>query len=165
MKEVLCKLNKETRCYIMSAIMVFEGYNQLDDMTGVVVEMKSDVLGLTKEDIAKFPMPTYPQIVSCLKPILDSEVRHWIIMNTYHPVLKCRRADALRAFRAFCSDLGWDDIKDSVNLAEELFDLKPIDNDAKSTYTKSPSHIDTTGPGCLSGIVLIIVSTLLFMLL
>ncbi len=87
MKEVLCKQSKETRCYIMSAVMVFEGFNQFDAMTEIGGDMKSEVLGLTKEDMARFSMPTYPQILSHLKSISDSEVRHWIISNTYYPVL------------------------------------------------------------------------------
>ena len=33
MKEILSKQSKETRCYIMAAIMVFQGYEGVDEMT------------------------------------------------------------------------------------------------------------------------------------
>ena len=152
MKEILSKQSKETRCYIMAAVMVFEGYKGIDELTEIGGEMKLDVLGLTKEDIERFPMPkNFAQIVAHLKPISDSEVRHWVICNTYAPVLKSRRRDALRDFRAFCVALGWDakEIKEEMELTENLFEMKPIDNGM------------STGSGCLSVVALIIVSTLL----
>ena len=45
--------------------------------------MLLDALGLTKADMEVFPMPEYSQIVEHIKPITDSEVRHWVITNTY----------------------------------------------------------------------------------
>lgn len=158
MKNILGKQSKETRCYIMSAILVFEGFKKLDDMTEIRGEMLLDVLGLTKADVESFPIPDYPQIVAHLKPISDSEVRDWIITNTYSPVLKSRRKDALNAFRNFCSDLSWGtEVKESMELTEELLGLKPIDNGVKNLGMGS-----NAGSGCLSVIVLIIVSTALF---
>lgn len=154
MQEILCKQSKETRCYIMSAVMFFEGFNQVNKMTEVRGDMLLDVLGLTKEDIERFPIPNYSQIVSHLKPISDSEVKHWVITNTYSPVLKSKRADALRAFRTFCADLRWDasEIKKTTKLTEELLELKPV-----SVY----DDVKSSGSGCLSVVALIIVSTVL----
>lgn len=151
MKETLCKQSKETRCYIMSAILFFEGFNQIDDMTEFRGKMRLDVLGLTKEDIESFPIPNYSQIVSHLKPISDPEVKHWVIINTYSPVLESRRADAVRAFRTFCTDLRWDanEIKEEMELTEDLLEMKPIDNGM------------STSSGCLSVVALIVVSTIL----
>lgn len=128
MKEILGKQSKETRCYIMAAVMVFEGFKPMDAMTEIHGEMLLDVLGLTKADMESFPMPEYSQIVEHIKSITDSEVRHWIITNTYSPVLKSRKQDALNAFRNFCSDLKWDEIKESMKLTEKLDGLKPIDS-------------------------------------
>ena len=165
MKEILGKQNKETRCYIMAAVMFFEGFKQLDDMTEIHGEMLLDVLGLTKTDMDRFPIPDYPQIVSHLKPISDTEVMHWIITNTYSPVLKSRRTDALNAFRNFCSDLEGDTniIKESMELTEDLEDLKPIDNGIRSASSGMRSSVSTsTGSGCFSVIAIIIVSTALF---
>lgn len=153
MKEILCKQSKETRCYIMAAVLVFEGYKGVDDMTEIDGKMKLDVLGLSREDIESFPMPkSFAQIVAHLRPISDSEVRHWVICNTYVPVLKSRRIDALRDYRKFCAALGWDakEIKEEMELTEDLFEIKPIDNDIKSS-----------GSGCLSLIAMIIASTAL----
>lgn len=128
MKEILGKQSKETRCYIMAAVMVFEGFKPMDAMTEIHGEMLLDVLGLTKADMESFPMPEYSQVVEHIKSITDSEVRHWIITNTYSPVLKSRKQDALNAFRNFCSDLKWDEIKESMKLTEKLDGLKPIDS-------------------------------------
>ena len=154
MKKILCKQSKETRCYIMSAVMNFEGFKQPDDMTKIRGEMLLDVLGLTKADMDSFSMPSYSQIVTHLKSISDSEVKHWIITNTYSPVLKSRRKDALNAFKKFCSDLGWGaEVKESMELTEELEGLKPIDYSYKNRET---------GSGCFSVIILIFVSTALF---
>lgn len=157
MKEILCKQSKETRCYIMAAVMVFEGYKGIDDMTEIDGEMKLNVLGLSKEEIERFPMPkNFSQIVAHLKPISDSEVRHWVICNTYAPVLQSRRRDALRDFRLFCTALGWNasEIKEEMELTEELFDIKPIDNGGAGKGSMSCS-------GCLSVIVLVIICTTL----
>ena len=152
MKEILCKQSKETRCYIMSIVMVFEGYNQINEMTEIHGEMLLDVLGLTKSDIERFPMPDYSQIVAHIRPIIDSEVRHWIITNIYSPVLKCRRRDALEDFKTFCHDLGWNvmEIRESMKLTEEIERLKPIDNGVNSTRS-----------GCLSVVAIIVVSTII----
>ena len=114
----------------MAAVMFFEGFKPMDAMTEIHGEMLLDVLGLTKADMESFPMPEYSQIVEHIKSITDSEVRHWIITNTYSPVLKSRRRDALNAFRNFCSDLKWDEIKESMELTEELEELKPIDSES-----------------------------------
>ena len=165
MKEILGKQSKETRCYIMAAVMVFEGFKQLDEMTEIHGEMLLDVLGLTKADVDRFPMPDYPQIVSHLKPISDTEVIHWIITNTYSPVLKSRRKDALTAFRNFCSDLNWDAnlIKESTGLTEDIENLKPIDNGVRNASSRVSSNVGTsTSSGCLSVIAIIIVTTALF---
>lgn len=154
MKEILCKQSKETRCYIMAAVMVFEGYKDIDDMTEIDGKMKLDVLGLSREEIERFPMPKdFYQVVAHLKPISDPEVRHWVICNTYSPVLESRRRDALRDFRAFCSALGWDakEIKEEMELTEELLRIKPVDSGVGRT----------TGSGCLSIIALVIASTVL----
>lgn len=160
MKEILGKQSKETRCYIMAAIMVFEGFKQLDDMTEFYGEMLLDVLGLSKADMASFHVPDYSQIIEHLKPITDSEVRHWIITNTYSPVLKSRRKDAQNAFKKFCSDLKWDEIKESMELTEELLGLLEPDNEIRSIGGGSK-----TSSGCLSVIALIIVNTVLFALI
>jgi len=154
MKEILNKQSKETRCYIMSAILFFEGFNQLDDMTEFRGKMCLDVLDLTKEDAENFPIPNYSQIISHLKPISNPEVKHWVITNTYSPVLKSRRADAVRAFRTFCADLRWDanEIKKTTKLTEELLELKPV-----SVYDGEKS----SSSGCLSVVALIIASTVL----
>lgn len=155
MKEILCKESKETRCFIMAAVMVFEGYNGIDETTEVHGKMTLDLLGLTKEEIERFPMPkNFAQIVAHLRPISDSEVRHWVICNTYAPVLKSRRRDALRDFRSFCAALGWDakEIKEEMELTEEIFDIKPIDDGMSSGIGTRP------GSGCLSVITLVIVS-------
>lgn len=145
----------------MSIVMVFEGYNQINEMTELHGEMLLNVLGLSREEIERFAMPKdFSQIVAHLKPISDPEVRHWIICNSYSPVLKSRRRDALRDFRTFCSALGWDakEIKETMELTEELDGLKPIDGGVMSVNNGSGSN---TGSGCLSVIALIIVSTLL----
>ncbi len=168
MKEILGKQSKETRCYIMAAILFFEGFEPTNAMTEIQGEMTLDVLGLTKADMESFPMPEYSQIVEHIKPITDSEVRHWIITNTYSPVLKSRRQDAQIAFRNFCSDLKWDKIKESMELTEELEELKPIDSESMNMGA-SPRMSSATGSntssGCFSIIALIIVSTALFALL
>ena len=148
----------------MSALMFFEGFKQIDASTEMRGKMSLDVLGLTREDMERFPMPNYPQIVSHLKPISDSEVRHWIIRNTYSPVLKSRRKDALKAFRAFCSDLGWDanEIKETMKLNEEMLDLKPIDEGVLSSNSSvNTGSVSNSGSGCLSVIALVIISTAL----
>ena len=166
MKEILCKQSKETRCYIMAAKIFFEGFDKIDYMTDIRGEMSLDVLGLTTDDMERFPIPDYSQLVSHLSPISDPEVRHWIITNTYSPVLKCQRADALRTFRRFCSDLRWDsnEIKESLKLTEELDGIKPIRIDNNSFGNVQSSIGNSTNgssSGCLSVFVLIIVSTLL----
>ncbi len=164
-KVILGKQSKETRCYIMATVMFFDGFKQSDDMTEIHGEMLLDVLGLTKVDIESFPMPDYPQIVSHLKQISDSNVQDWIITNTYSPVLKSRRKDALNVFRMFCSDLGWDSnrIKESMELTENMIEMKPIDNrEMRSGSSIGTSTNTITGSGCLSVIVLIIASTTLF---
>ena len=166
MKEILCKLSKETRCYIMAAKMFFEGFDEIDYMTEISGEMSLDVLGLTKDDMERFPVPDYSQLVSHLSPITDPEVRHWIITNTYSPVLKCQRADALRTFRKFCSDLRWDsnEVKESLELTEELDGIKPIriDNNSLGNVQRSTgSTTNGSGSGCIYVFALIIVSTLL----
>ena len=155
MQKILCQQSKETRCYIMSAVMFFEGFNQINEMTEIRGNMLLDVLGLTKDDIESFPMPNYSQIISHLKPISDPEVKHWVISNTYSPVLKSQKADALRAFRTFCADLRWDvnDIKKTTELTEDLCGLKPV-----SIY----DGVNNTSSGCLSVIALIVVSTTVF---
>ena len=154
MKEILSKLNKETRCYIMSAILFFEGFNQIDDMTEFRGKMCLDVLDLTKEDVENFSIPNYSQIVSHLKTISDPEVKHWVITNTYSPVLKSRRVDAVKTFGTFCADLRWDasEIKKTMELTEKLCELKPV-----SIY----DGVNSTNSGCLSVIVLIITVTVL----
>jgi hypothetical protein len=154
MKETLFKQSKETRCYIMAAVMFFEGFNQINEMTEIRGKMLLDVLGLSKEDMERLSIPNYSQIVSHLKPISDSEVKHWVITNTYSPVLKSKRADAVRAFRTFCADLRWDvnDIKKTMKLAEELLELKPV-----PVYDGEKS----SSSGCLSVVALIIASTVL----
>ena len=169
MEEILGKQNKETKCYIMSAVLFFKGFNQIDDMTEVYGKMLLGVLGLSKEDVERFPMPDYSQIVSHLKPISDSEVRRWIIRNTYSPVLKSRKTEALQAFSTFCSDLNWDanEIKETTELVEELENLKPISSSVNSTRLgmDTSTGLNTSsksGSGCLSVIALIIVSTALF---
>ncbi len=129
MKEILSKQSKETRCYIMAAVLVFEGYKGVDELTEVEGEMKLDVLSLTKEEMEKFPMPKdFSQIVAHLRPISDTDVRHWVITNTYSPVLQSQRKDALRDFRAFCVALGWNpkEIKEDMELLEDLLEIKPI---------------------------------------
>lgn len=157
----------------MSALLFFEGFHQMDDMTEMRVKMRLDVLGLTQEDMESFPKPDYSQIVSHLKSISDFEVRRWVINNTYSPVLKSNRIDALRAYRTFCSDLGWDanEIKECMDLIEDLEGIKPIEDSEKrysptDTGVKSSGSIDTgvknSSSGCLSIIALVIVSTALF---
>ena len=149
----------------MSAIMVFEGFQPINPMTEIHGEMLLDVLGLTKLDIESFPMPDYSQIIDHLKPISDLEVKQWIITNTYSPVLKSRRTDALEAYRAFCSDLKWDTdlIKETMRLTEDIAGMKPIDNGVWSTGSRIGTRSTTsTGSGCLSIIILFIVSTALF---
>ncbi|MBE6271614.1 MAG: hypothetical protein E7101_11795 [Prevotella ruminicola] len=165
MKEILGRQSKETRCYIMAALMVFEGFKQLDDLSEIHGEMFLDVLGLTKSDMNSFAMPDYSQIVSHLKPITDIEVMHFIITNTYSPVLKSRRIDALDAFRNFCSDLEWDKniINESMKLTEDMIDLKPIDKGIKNeSFDMKPNISTSTGSGCLSVVAIIIAYTALF---
>ena len=171
MQEILGKQSKETRCYIMAAVMVFEGFKQIDAMTEIRGEMLLDVLGLIKEDMEKFPMPEYSQIVAHLSPISDPEVRHWVITNTYSPVLKSRKPEALYAFRNFCSDLKWDanEIKESTDLTEDLEGIKPvsssvrkpIDNGARNSASSYNTN-SSSGSGCLSVAILLFVSTALF---
>lgn len=169
MKEVLGKQSKETRCYIMAAVMVFEGFKQLDAMSEIRAEMLLDALSLTKEDMEKFPISEYHQIVAHLSPISDPEVRHWVITNTYSPVLKSRKPEALNAFRNFCSDLKWDanEIKETTDLSEELEGIRPVDCGVRrpidnETRTASYNTNNSSNSGCLSVAVLLIVSTALF---
>ena len=54
MKEILGKLSKETRCYIMSALLFFEGFDQIDDFSEYRVKMSLDVLGLSRIDMECF---------------------------------------------------------------------------------------------------------------
>ncbi len=164
MKETLSKQSKETRCYIMSAILVFQGFNKIDAMTEIKGEMTLDVLGLTKEDIKSFPVPDYSQIVSHLRPISDPEVRHWVITNTYSPVLKSRKVEAQNAFYNFCSDLGWDskEIKETMELTEELDGLKPIKPSGGAGNNGGYTPPKNSNSGCASMIALIIISSLLF---
>lgn len=170
MQEILGKQSKETRCYIMAAVMVFEGFKQLDAMTEIRGEMLLDVLSLTKEDMDSFPMPEYNQIIAHLSPISDPEVRHWVITNTYSPVLKSRKPEALNAFKNFCSDLKWDakEIKESTDLTEDLEDMKPVDGGVRKPINNgtrtAPSYNanSSSGSGCLSVVVLLVVSTAFF---
>ena len=154
MQEILCKQSKETRCYMMAAKMFFEGYNGIDETTEYRGQMALDVLGLTKEDIEMFPVPTYDQLVAHLKTISDHEVRHWVICNTYSPVLKSRRKDALGCFKMFCLDLMWDinEIKETMQQTEEICELNPIESNIMSIGNK-------TGSGCFSVIAFIIICT------
>lgn len=151
MKEILGKLSKETRCYIMSALLFFEGFDQIDDFSEYRVKMSLDVLGLSRIDMECFQMPDYSQIVTQLKGISDSEVQDWIITNTYSPVLRSRRIDALKAFGVFCFDLKWDinEIKETMKVTEDLCELKPIDNVEK--YMRVGVN---SGSGCLTGVIL-----------
>ena len=162
MQEILCKQSKETRCYIMSALMFFEGFKELDGISETRGKMSLDVLGLSKTDIESFPMPDYSEIVSHLSPISDSEVRHWIISNTYSPVLRSRRRDALKAFRTFCSDLGWNvnEIKETTELIEEIEDIKPIDNGVTNASSIG-NDTKGSGLGCFGVIALVIACSLL----
>lgn len=167
MTEILKNQSKETRCYIMSAVMIFEGFKKIDALTEYFGKWKLETLGLTKEDMERFPMPDYTQIVSHLKPISDTEVRHWIITNTYAPVLQSKRADALKTFRIFCSDLCWDvnEIKKSTKLTEELLELNPIDggiNIEDSMINRGSRNSRGAGNGCLFALALMIVSTSIF---
>ncbi|MCQ2270864.1 MAG: hypothetical protein MJZ52_06540 [Bacteroidales bacterium] len=122
MQEILYEQSKETRCFIMSAIMTFEGFNQMDELTEIRGKVKLDDLNLTTDDMENFPMPNFTQIVSHLKDISNSEVQHWIITNTYSPVLESQRKDALCLFRMFCMDLNWDinEILKTMKLTEEF---------------------------------------------
>lgn len=167
MKERLSKQSKETRCYIMSAILVFQGFSKIDSMTEIRGEMTLDVLSLTKDDIKSFPIPDYSQIVSHLRPISDPEVRHWVITNTYSPVLRSRKVEAQNAFYNFCSDLGWDsnEIKETMELTEELDGLKPIKPSGGAGYHGGYTPSKSSNSGCASVIALIIFSTLLFSIL
>lgn len=99
----------------------------------------------------------FSQIVAHLRPISDSEVRRWIICNTYSPVLESRRSDALRDFRAFCISLGWDakEIKEEMELTEELLRIKPIDNGLGTGSVSNPSS------GCLSVIAILFIMAIL----
>lgn len=150
MRDSFCELSKETKCYIMAAIMVFEGYKGIDEFTEISGQLSLDVLGLSREELEQFPMPTYPQILAHLMPISDPEIRDWVITNTYSPVLKSRRKDALNDFKRFCLDLNWDvkQIKETMELVEEIENLKPIDNGASSS-------------GCFSVLALALVCTAL----
>lgn len=170
MKEILCNLSKETRCFIMSAILFFEGFKKIYESSEIHGIMLLDVLGLTKEDMEDFHMPDYSQLVSNLKTISDPEIRHWIITNTYSPVLQSQSIDALKTFKNFCSDLNWDakEIRETMDLTEELEDLKPIDIGAKMTEPRITSSSSTnlnsgsrssSGSGCLVIFGLIIIST------
>ena len=130
-------------------------------MTEINSEVCLDVLGLTKEDMQSIPMPDYPQIVSHLKHISDPNVRHWVITNTYAPVLKSRKAEAMNAFKNFCSDLEWDsnEIKESMESTEVLYEVKPIESGSSSTdYEGNASG--GSGSGCLFVVALFIISTL-----
>ena len=158
MKEILSKQSKETRCYIMAAIMVFQGYEGVDEMTEIFGEMKLDVLSLSKEDLERFPIPqNISQIVNHLKLISDPEVRDYVITNTYSPVLKSRRRDALSNYRAFCRSLGWPvkEIKESMEMTEEIYNMKPVDNGIDGVLGPNQRS------GCLSVIALVILSTIL----
>lgn len=162
MRDILCRQSKETRCHIMAATMFFEGFNPKDAMTEINGELCLDVLGLTKEDMQGFPMPDYPQIVSHLKQISDPNVRHWVITNTYAHVLKSRKAEAMNAFKNFCTDLEWDsnEIKESMESTEVLYELKPIESESSSTDSAGNAS-GGTGTGCLFVVALFIISTLL----
>lgn len=151
MKRILSKLSKETRCYILSALMFFDGFEELDYTTEIIGEMHLDVLDLTKSDVENFAIPSYAQIVAHIKSISDYELRDWIITNTYSPVLKSRRNDALQTFFKFCSDLGWDanEIKDTMKTTEELWDLKPMNYNLRNV----PANNDATS-GCFSTIAI-----------
>ena len=163
MQDILCRQSKETRCHIMAATLFFERFNQEDLMSEINEEVCLDVLGLTKEDMQGFPMPDYPQIVSHLKQISDPNVRHWVITNTYGPVLKSKKAEAVYAFKDFCSDLEWDpnEIKESMESTEVLYEIKPIERDSISTDTADNTS-GGTGSGCLFVVALFIISTLLY---
>ena len=136
----------------MAAVMVFEGYKEIDELTEILGQLALDTLGLSREELEQFPMPTYSQLIAHLRPITNHEIRDWVITNTYSPVLKSRRKDALDDFKRFCLDLNWDvkEIKDTMELVEELGRLKPIDNGVSSNS------------GCLSVLILALVCTVLF---
>lgn len=153
MKDVLCKESKELRCYILSAILFFEGFRQMDDMTSIHGKMILDVLGLTQDEVERFPTPKYSQILLHLRPISNQEVRQWIIDAVYAPVLKSRRIDAQKAFESFCYDLKWDinEIKDCMKTTEDLFELKPIN----SSIETSDSRGTTNNVGCLFTLIAI----------
>lgn len=153
MKEVLCKESKELRCYILSAVLFFEGFKQMDDMTEIHGKMILDVLGLTQDEVERFPVPKYSQILLHLRPISNPEVRQWIIGAVYAPVLKSRRTDAQKAFESFCFDLKWDisEIKDSMKSIENLFELKPINSSTNTSYSRKT----TNNVGCLFTLIAI----------
>ena len=125
---ILCKQSKETRCYIISALMLFDGYHQIDEMINEGGQLYLDALGLTIEDVRKYPMPDYAQIVSHLKPISDSVVRNWVIMHTYASVLNFATFESLNMFEKFCLDLKWDpdEIEECMDFSEELSRIPPL---------------------------------------
>ena len=130
MKEILGKQSKETRCYIMSAIMVFEGFQPINPMTEIHDEMLLDVLGLTKLDIESFPLPGCSQIIDHLKPSSDLEVKQRIYHDMpgwqersikheligyygrkyyyqYHNGSRLITPDVLQQIEAVCLSHGW----------------------------------------------------------
>ena len=162
MQDILCRQSKETRCYIMAATLFFDRFNPTDAMAEINEELCLDVLGLTKEDMQSFPMSDYPQIASHLEHISDPNVRHWVITNTYAPVLKSGKAEAMNAFKKFCSDLGWDsnEIKESMESTEVLYELKPTESGSRSTGSAGNAS-GGTDSGCLFVVALILLSSLL----
>ena len=140
----------------MSAVLFFEGFGQAGGMmNSSCIELSLDVLGLTESDMERFPTPDYMQIISHLKDISDPEVRHWIISNTYVPVLRSRRVDAMKAFNTFCSDLGWNvnEIKENMELIEKICELKPVECNVGAM----DCNLKSAGTGCFSVIVLIVI--------
>ena len=47
----------------MSALMIFDGFEELDYTTEIRGEMHLDILDLTKSDVENFAIPSYAQIV------------------------------------------------------------------------------------------------------
>lgn len=172
MKEIFINQDKETRCYIMAAIFFFQGYSEVDDYSVWRGDQNLDMLGLSKRDMEIFPIPNYNKLLTNLRNISDKEIQSFIVGRTYREVLVSGRKDALQHFQVFCIDLKWNirDIEESMQVTEELYEIKPVFNpyplsSTNSNIQKPNSNNPYNNNGCLRFFIIFAITFILGLLI
>ena len=172
MKEIFINQDKETRCYIMAAIFFFKGYSEVDDYSVWRGEQNLDMLGLSKRDMDIFPIPNYNKLVTNLRNISDKDIQDYIISNTYDEVLLSKNREALQLFIVFCLDLKYNlkDVEESMQLMEELREIKPVFNpyplsSTNSNIQKPNSNNPYNNNGCLRFFIIFAITFILGLLI